>query len=166
MKISNIQIQPLYLKFKEPYHWAGRVDEGAAVLLIEIQSENGLCGFGESTAPLPADGALAIIKGLIPRLVGKSIFDVERLIRDERFLGGFNDLSRFSNLLLAGVDMALWDLMGRTVGWPVHRFWGGLAREKAAYFGFVQGDTPEELARSPARLGAENHCVIDLEVGR
>ncbi|MBF0529920.1 MAG: mandelate racemase/muconate lactonizing enzyme family protein, partial [Deltaproteobacteria bacterium] len=60
----------------------------------------------------------------------------------------------------------LWDLMGRTVGWPVHRFWGGLAREKVDYFGFVQGDTTEELARSAARLAAENYSVIYLKVGR
>ena len=87
-------------------------------------------------------------------------------MRRERFLGGFNDLTRFANLTLAGLEMALWDLMGRAAGWPVHRFWGGLSRTAVDYFGFVQGDTAEQLARSAGELAAAGHGVMYLKVGR
>ena len=166
MRIADVSARPLYLRFREPYHWAGRVDGGAAVLLISVVSDTGMVGWGESTAPLPADGALCLVRALADRLRGGSVFDTDRIVRRERFLGGFNDLTRFANLTLAGLEMALWDLMGRAAGWPVHRFWGGLSRTAVDYFGFVQGDTAEQLARSAGDLAAAGHGVMYLKVGR
>jgi hypothetical protein len=46
MKISAITTTPLALAFKEPYHWAGRVDYGAAVVLVEEQTDEGVGGVG------------------------------------------------------------------------------------------------------------------------
>ena len=54
MKIARIQTTPLALAFKEPYHWAGRVDHAAAVVLVEVETDDGLVGIGESVAAFPA----------------------------------------------------------------------------------------------------------------
>ena len=56
MKITDIAMTPLWLPFKEPYHWAGRVDYGAAVVLVEVETDDGLIGIGESTARVPRRG--------------------------------------------------------------------------------------------------------------
>ena len=36
MRITGLRLTPLFLAFKQPYHWAGRVDHGSAVVLIEV----------------------------------------------------------------------------------------------------------------------------------
>jgi muconate cycloisomerase len=166
MKITAIHLRPLFLKFREPYHWAGRVDHGAAVILVRVETDEGVTGIGESTAPLGAGGAVRLLESVIPGFLGESPFDVERLVHRARFLGGFNDLPRFSGLSLAGLEMALWDIQGKAAGRPVYQLLGGAFRSEVDYFGFPQGDSAEALAESAERAAAVGHEVIYLKVGR
>ena len=50
MNIARIQTTPLALEFKEPYHWAGRVDYAAGVVLVEVETDDGLLGIGATQA--------------------------------------------------------------------------------------------------------------------
>ncbi|MBN2205630.1 MAG: mandelate racemase/muconate lactonizing enzyme family protein [Thermoleophilia bacterium] len=166
MRIAAIRTTPLALAFKEPYHWAGRVDDGAGVVLVEVETEGGLTGVGESVAALPADGTLAAIRAVTPLFLGQPAHDIERLVTAARHLGSFNHTPWYAALTLAGVEMALWDLLGKAVGWPVHRLLGGAVRDEVDYFGFVQGDTTEELAEDARELAAAGYAVIYMKVGR
>jgi muconate cycloisomerase len=164
--ITGITATPLSLRFTEPYHWAGRVDYGAAVVLVEVQTDAGITGVGESTAAWPADGTVAALRSASPLFVGEPAHDAERLVTRARFLGSFNWTPWQANLVLAGLEMALWDVMGKAAGQPVHRLLGGRVRDEVDYFGFPQGDTADELAAHAAQLAAAGHDVIYLKVGR
>lgn len=166
MKIARIQTTPLALAFREPYHWAGRVDRAAAVVLVEVETDDGLVGVGESVAGFPAEGTVAAIQGVTPLFIGEPVFDVERLVTKARHLGSFNHTPWSANYVLAGLEMALWDILGKAAGWPVHRLFGGAVRAEVDYFGFVQGDTADELAGSARELAAAGHGVIYMKVGR
>lgn len=166
MKIAALRATPLALRFQEPYHWAGRVDYGAVNLLVEVETDEGISGYGETTAARPADTALAALEGVAPLFAGRSPFDVERLMREARFLGGFSHNPRFANLTLAGVEMALWDIIGKAARSPVHQLLGGAYHAGVDYFGFPQGDTAGELAAGAARLAAAGYSVIYMKVGR
>ncbi len=166
MRIMQIDTTPLWLHFKEPYHWAGRVDYGSAVVLVEVTTDEGLIGVGESTAPMPAESTLAALSAVTPLFIGEPVFDIERLCTQARFLGSFNHTPRFANLTLAGLEMALWDILGKAAGWPVYRLLGGQLRDAVDYFGFVQGDTADELSAHAGRLAADGYPVIYLKVGR
>jgi L-alanine-DL-glutamate epimerase-like enolase superfamily enzyme len=166
VKIARIQTTPLALAFKEPYHWAGRVDHAAAVVLVEVETDDGLVGIGESVAAFPAEGTVAALQGVAPLFVGEPVFDVERLITGARHLGGFNHTAWHANFVLAGLEMALWDILGKAAGWPVYRLLGGAVREEVDYFGFVQGDTTDELAEDARDLAEAGYGVIYMKVGR
>ncbi len=166
LKIREIRLTPLALRFKEPYHWAFRVDHGAPVILVEVLAGDGLCGVGESTAPLPAEGSLALLRSLVPEFIGQSVFEVEPLIQRARFLAGQVRTPRAASLLLAGVDMALWDLAGKALGLPVHRLLGGAHHPAVDYFVFPQGDTPAELASAARRAVSGGASVVYVKVGR
>jgi L-alanine-DL-glutamate epimerase-like enolase superfamily enzyme len=166
MKITRIHTTPLALAFKEPYHWAGRVDYGSAVVLVEIETDEGLVGIGESTASFPAEGVLNYINGVSPLFVGESVFDIERLMTRARCLGGFADTPWFANLVLAGIEMALWDIIGKAAGRPVYQLLGGAYRSAVDYFGFPQGDTADELVEDATTMVAAGYSVIYIKVGR
>ncbi len=166
VRITGLRYTPLLLAFKEPYHWAGRVDHGAAVVLVEVETDAGVTGIGESTAALAAESTVAALRVVTPLLVGEPLHDVQRLMALARHLGGFNHTPWHANLVLAGVEMALWDAIGKAAGQPVYRLLGGAVRDEVDYFGFVQGDTADELAADARDLAAAGHDVIYLKVGR
>jgi L-alanine-DL-glutamate epimerase-like enolase superfamily enzyme len=166
MNIARIQTTPLALEFKEPYHWAGRVDYAAGVVLVEVETDDGFLGIGESVAAFPADGTVAALRGVAPQFIDQPAYDVERLITAARHLGSFNHTPWHANFVLAGLEMALWDILGKAAGQPVHRLLGGAVRQEVDYFGFVQGDTTEELVEDAGDLAAAGYGVIYLKVGR
>lgn len=69
-------------------------------------------------------------------------------------------------MILAGLDMALWDLAGKATGRAVHELLGGAVRDGIQYFGFPQGDTAKELAEDARKCADEGCDVIYLKVGR
>jgi muconate cycloisomerase len=73
---------------------------------------------------------------------------------------------RFGAQVLAGIELALWDLVGKALGQPVHRLIGGAVHDEIAYFGFLQGDTAEELAADARRWVATGSPVIYFKIGR
>jgi muconate cycloisomerase len=102
--------------------------------------------------------------------IGRSPFEITLLMRQayQRLFSARGNCSapRFGALVLAGLEMALWDVAGKAVGRAVHELLGGAVRDRIQYFGFPQGDTAEELARD-ARQWAESGCaVIYVKVGR
>ncbi|MGL4208936.1 MAG: mandelate racemase/muconate lactonizing enzyme family protein [Candidatus Adiutrix sp.] len=166
MKITEISLKPLFLTFKEPYHWSGRIDYGACVILVSVKTDSGITGYGESTSTFPAEGTMNLLGNVVPDLIGKSPFDVEKLINRSRHLGLINDTIRMPNLALTGLEMALWDVIGQAAGLSLYQLWGGAVRDEVNYFGFVQGDTAQELANSAKQLQSQGFSVIYMKIGR
>ena len=164
--ITGLRLTPLFLTFKEPYHWAGRVDHGSPVVLVEVETDAGIVGIGESVSSLAAEITTAALRVVEPLFLGQPIHDVARLVHEARHLGTFNHTPWFADFVLAGFEMALWDAIGKAAGQPVYRLLGGAVRDEVDYFGFVQGDTTEELVEDARDLAAAGHGVVYLKVGR
>jgi L-alanine-DL-glutamate epimerase-like enolase superfamily enzyme len=58
---------------------------------------------------------------LAPLPVGQPVFDIERLVTAARRLDGFNYIPRHANFVLASLEMALWDILGKDFGLSVHQ---------------------------------------------
>ena len=164
--ITGVRLTPLFLTFKEPYHWAGRVDLGSPVVLVEIDTDAGITGVGESVSSLAAEMTTAALRSVESLFVGQPIHDVGRLVHEARHLGTFNHMPWFADFVLAGFEMALWDAIGKAACQPVYRLLGGAVRDEVDYFGFVQGDTTDELVEDARDLAAAGYGVIYLKVGR
>jgi muconate cycloisomerase len=48
MQIARITTRPLFLPYRVPFHWAQGVIEGAEVVLVEIETDTGVIGYGET----------------------------------------------------------------------------------------------------------------------
>jgi muconate cycloisomerase len=166
MKIVEIRATPLSLLFKEPYYWAGRCDLGTTTVLVEVATDEGIVGIGELAGGLPPAALTSFLEAVTPYFVGESPFDIERVCAGARYLGGFNPIPWFANLVLAGVEMALWDIIGKATSQPVYRLLGGAYHRQIDYFAFLQGDKADDLAQHAAEAVAEGYSVIYMKVGR
>jgi muconate cycloisomerase len=79
---------------------------------------------------------------------------------------GVNRTPRFSALLLAGLDMALWDLAGKILKLPVYQLLGGAYHQAVDYFAFPQGDSAHELAAASQKAMQKGYSVVYVKVGR
>lgn len=170
MKITAIETKPLFCKFRQPYHWAQGVTYGAPVILIRIQTDAGVVGIGEASASPDCATILAILADAIPSFIGKSAYDGNRLIwsyyQHSFNAKGTGSASRFFSQAMTGIELALWDAIGKAAGQPLHRLLGGKARDEVRYFGFIQGDTAEELGRHAKSLVKQGFEVLYLKIGR
>ena len=170
MKITRITTTPLLVPYKKPYHWAKGIIRGAGVVLVEVHTDDGLVGIGEcvATPSAPAIEAYLNVAGDI--CIGRSPFENTRLM-GECYHALFQALGtcsapRYSGQVLAGLEMALWDVMGKATGRAVHELLGGAVRDEIHYFGFPQGATAQEVADEAREMAAAGCDVIYFKVGR
>ena len=170
MKVTTIRATPLYLEFKKPYYWAQGTNHGAKVILVEVESENGFMGFGESFGAPNCELTVEAINGLTPSIVGMDANRISAIMaycHQAVFASqGPGNQRRLSLQVTAGLEMALWDLLGKAHGVAVHKLLGGSRREFIQYFGFAQGNTPAELARDAKRYADSGYETIYMKIGR
>jgi galactonate dehydratase len=99
-----------------------------------------------------------------PRLLGRDPFDAAAIWHDlSRSL-----YARTGGMLveaIAGVDIALWDLMGKAVGVPIHKLLAGIGRtEVAAYASSIMVADDEETVREAERAVSSGFTGLKLKV--
>lgn len=170
MKIKSINCYPLLINNKYPYYWSHGIINSTEIILIEIEAENGVKGYGESIATPSGEGVKAFIDSASSVLIGEDIFQNQRIIKKcyhSLFQAhGTCSAPRFGAQILSGLEMALWDLCGKIVERPLHELLGGKYRDKIEYFGFIQGNSADELAIDAKKLSKNGHNVIYGKIGR
>ncbi len=102
---------------------------------------------------------------LAPRLIGRDPFDTEALWDDmNHSLSG-----RGGGMLvesIAGVDIALWDVMARSLGQPIHRLLAGVGRRSLrAYASSIMVDDVAETRAAAEGLATTRFRGVKLKVG-
>ena len=170
MRIADIRITPVTLPYKKPYVWAQGINHGATVVLVRVVTDEGITGIGESLTTYSSRAVVDILEHARPVCLGQPVFDVSRLMaslyQTNFATHGTGSARRFSALVFTGLELALWDAIGKAVQRPVHQLLGGAVRDEIEYFGFLQGETPEELAADAAAMVAAGHEVIYVKIGR
>jgi L-alanine-DL-glutamate epimerase-like enolase superfamily enzyme len=91
----------------------------------------------------------------VPRLIGQDPRQVTRCWRDMQTVGGFGAFPHTAHAALAGVEIACWDLIGKSLGVPVHALFGGRVRERVEFMGFVPYHPDPTRIETEARRHAE-----------
>jgi len=151
IKITNIRNVPLKtMKDLGSYpDWLGnprpiKIGGGA---FVEVQTDQGIAGIGP-----PADETLLpAIKNL---LTGADPFDVD--VHAERLY----EMRGPNNRGSAGVEIALWDLIGKAANQPLYKLWGGGRDKVPPYASMLRLSTPEERADLAVKLKSEGWRAI------
>jgi L-alanine-DL-glutamate epimerase-like enolase superfamily enzyme len=165
VKISRVEATPLAIPLAQEFHWAGGAQVGANLVLFAVHTDDGVVGYGESVCEDPR-AVVAHGELMARQVVGRSPGDVEAILRSIWSEGRWKMWPQFTQTVFAGIEVACWDALGRALGVPTRTFFGGAVHDELDYFGFLQGDDPETLARHARQLAGEGHRVIYLKVGR
>jgi D-galactarolactone cycloisomerase len=97
--------------------------------LVEIATADGIVGWGECYGP-SAVARTFIDTQLAPRVIGRDPFDVEVIWEDL-----YNRIKDYgpkgmSIAAISGIDIALWDIIGKSCGKPIHKLIGGAFRSE------------------------------------
>lgn len=170
MKITQLHAVLVRIPQKPPiapYQSRYKASSEKESLLIRLETDTGLVGWGET----PVDWIHKSFEGtpeelLRPEVLGRDPFALEAWYAETR-LGGY---------LASGVEMAFWDLIGRTTGQPLYRLLGGPVRkqiELAACMGIRPYDEAKAIARQYLDMGfttlktkAGRRAEEDLEMVR
>jgi len=145
-------------------------------VLVKLTTDSGLEGWGEAKAPVAPQATKQIIDLLLAGIVlGADPNDVvvlwERMYAGRRVRG---HRAGFYLEAIAGVDIALWDLIGRAAGKPVYQLLGGSFRNPVRVYAsglpaISANSTPEafELLEQEAReLKALGYTGLKMALGR
>ncbi len=118
--------------------------------LVKIVTKDGLVGWGECHAPAAPRVHATVIRDLLaPILIGQDARQVEPLwekLYSSQRLRGY--ATGFFTESIAGVDLALWDLLGKYLGQPLYRILGGRYRDSIPTYSGIGGSSPEALGEN------------------
>ncbi|MBP40092.1 MAG: muconate cycloisomerase [Chloroflexi bacterium] len=170
MKITEIRTTPLRVPYKTPYHWSQGVVDSAVVILVEVHTDANITGYGESIGTASSSAIQDHLRLAAKWCIGRNPFENAKLMRDayHALFQAFGTCSspRYAGQVFAGLEMALWDVMGKAADRPVHELLGGAIQHEIAYFGFPQGETAEQIALHAGQLAKDGCDVIYVKVGR
>jgi D-galactarolactone cycloisomerase len=180
MKIRRVQAFPLVRPFAGVHKSSTGLPPAQYSTLIRIETDAGIEGWGECLARYAPSIWASLAEDVFqPLLVDCDPFDSEYLWdRMYRGLASFSGHSRgIVPEVIAGIDIALWDIKGREVGLPIHKLLGSFGRQSLACYGSSIGrnniekrlaDTEEALRRGftslKVKIGAgvaEDIAAID-----
>jgi len=131
--------------------------------LLRVRVEGGLEGYGEWTVEGQLQGTEALVRALSSRFIGQDARDLKRLVRgcyDQSFYhGGPHFMSA-----LAGIEIALWDILGKATDQPIHRLLGGKVRDRVKVYRWAGGNNnaPGAAAEEAAKVVAEGARAIKM----
>ena len=116
--------------------------------VVKIETDTGIIGWGEAQSPVSPNTSATIIKDIVtPLTIGKNIFDVEAIwhknysAKRERghYTGFYIDA-------ICGVDIAIWDAIGKALNMSTAQAMGGIHRNNVPLYNGIGGTIPEEVA--------------------
>jgi galactonate dehydratase len=129
MKITRLTLYPV------PPRW----------LFLRVDTDEGLTGWGEPVVEGRAATVAAAVEEMSDYLIGQDPLRIEEHW-NVLAKGGFYRGGPVLSSALAGIDQALWDIAGRSLGVPVHQLLGGAVRDRVRVYSWIGGDDPADVA--------------------
>ena len=164
MKITDVKAYLLAIPLKEmdfptPWVWGGFNQ-----VLVEINTDEGIIGYGEAFGYGVPHGVVEVINHTLkPMLIGSDprmiLPTVDRLFRQTHIYGRYG----ITTFAISGVDIALWDIAGKCANLPLYKLWGGSDADKVpAYASLVKYSNKSDLKSAALHAKKAGYEVIKL----
>ena len=130
-------------------------------LFLKIETDSGIAGWGEPVVEGRATTVAAAVTELMANLVGKNPLDIEDQWQ-VMYRGGFYRGGPILMSAIAGIDQALWDILGKHHGVPVHALLGGKVRDTMRVYSWIGGDRPDHVGKAAAQMVAKGFTAVKM----
>jgi L-alanine-DL-glutamate epimerase-like enolase superfamily enzyme len=168
MKISRVE--PIHLRLPDVNE---RCDGSQETLIVKVHTDAGITGVGEvdssslvAKAIIEAPLSHKICRGLAECVLGQDPFEIDRLLH--RMYEGSIFFGRQGAVIqaMSGVEIALWDIVGKATDRPVYQLLGGGFRKRfRAYASILFGDTPAQTERIGRNLAEAGYRAVKFGWG-
>jgi len=167
MRIARIELHQLDLPYAGGVYRlsGGREYRSFDASLVRVVTDTGLDGWGESTPfgstyiAAHALGARAGIAEIAPSLLGRDPRQVDRIndAMDEALVG--------HNHAKSAIDLACWDVFGKSVGMPVCELLGGSTGQRLPMISSIHSGSPDDMRRRVAQHRAQGYRGHSVKIG-
>lgn len=145
MRIVDVKRHYIWIPYKPPVapYWGfgdyGQDDppSGAHGIIVEVITDEGLVGYGETAGRETQFNHEKTSKAIIGR-------DPLKIAENVRYLKE----NSHANVAISGVEMAMWDILGKSAGLPLYQILGGKVREEVPLCGLMGVKKPDESAET------------------
>jgi O-succinylbenzoate synthase len=165
LEITRLTLREIALKLKEPFRISSGVCRDRRVLLVELESADGVTGWGECVAgerpnysPETVDTAwLAIQRWIAPLVLGHTFEHPTEVY-------GALDAIRGHHMARAAVEMAAWELTSRARGVSLAELLGGTRERVETGISLGIQDGPAQLAEKAVAARDEGYRRVKLKI--
>jgi L-alanine-DL-glutamate epimerase-like enolase superfamily enzyme len=151
--------------------WSEVYSRNVQSLLVHIETDTGLHGWGESQAPIVPEVAQTIIDRLLgPMLIGRDPLETDRLFElMYKSMSVRGHTTGFMLDAIAGIDIALWDIKGKAAGQPVSRLLQGtgeaIRTRLSLYVSGLRAASIEGKAEFAAECFSSGYAAVKVFLG-
>jgi galactonate dehydratase len=103
-------------------------------IFVKVETDqDGLHGWGEATLEWKTRAVVGAVEDLEPLLIGRDPRDIEQAVR-VMHKHGFWRMGVIGASAISGIEVALWDILGKALGVPVWRLLGGKTRDRVPVY--------------------------------
>ena len=174
MKITSVKSHVLKYELDKELGYSQQYYKHRTAHLVEVQTDEGITGWGECFGP----GSIALANKFIVENV------IQPLVIDENPLSKEHIWQKVYNLLrdsgqkgmpiqaLSGIDIALWDILGKKTKTPLYQLVGGKCNDKVPVYGYgmmLQNKSVYELIslfqEEAKQIKSKNFKAMKMKVG-
>lgn len=166
MKITKIETKIVKIPLERPYVWSLGTGSAFSNVLVLIHADDGVIGIGESAyvvGPVreeTPEGTKQVIDNYFaPKLIGEDPFDIELIHEKMSSVLPGNLVAR------AGIDLALWDVMGKSLNLPVYKLLGGNYETRIPVTYTLSIDTPKRMAEQAKFRVDQGYKTVVVKIG-
>ena len=166
MKIVSVATSVLAMPYAYdgPRHRvAGKDWQTLDTLLVRVETEDGLVGWGEAFGHGAIPSTRAALDSLAgPMMLGRDAIDIAGTMRWAHQAVHLYGRGGPMTYALSGIDIALWDLAGKRAGLPLWQMLGGAGGPVPAYASLLRYADPALVARNAAAAVASGYRAVKL----
>ncbi|UWR08541.1 mandelate racemase/muconate lactonizing enzyme family protein [Ruegeria sp. B32] len=164
MKIIKITSHVLQYEMPEVLGYSQQYYDKRTTHLVEVQTDEGVTGWGECFGP---GNVARANKSIVEQVIQPMVLGLDPLDKDVIWHKVYNLLRDHGQggmpiQALSGVDIALWDIVGKVAGLPLHKLIGGAHRTSVPCYGYGMMLRDEPIADLAARFEDESATIRDM----
>jgi galactonate dehydratase len=133
---------------------------------VKVETDSGLYGLGEVRIPNRTNALLGYLSEAMPRyVIGQDPFDIEDLV-SKMMIGDFGRVGEINMSAISIIEMACWDIMGKSLGLPCYRLMGGAVRDRIKAYAngwYTVERTPQMFHEAALRVVERGYLALKLD---